>query len=76
MRVVIAEDQALLREGLARLFGDAGHEVVAAVGDADAFRVAIREHELDLAVVDVRMPSSFSDEGFRLLAESSRGTSR
>ena len=65
MRVVIAEDQALLREGLARLFGDARHEVVATVGDADAFRAAIREHEPDLAVVDVRMPPSFSDEGLQ-----------
>jgi len=63
VRVVIAEDQALLREGLARLFGDAGHDVVATVGDVDAFRRAIREHEPDLAVVDVRMPPSFSDEG-------------
>lgn len=63
MRVVIAEDQALLREGLGRLFEDAGHEVVAAVEDADGLRAAVTEHEPDLAVVDVRMPPSFSDEG-------------
>lgn len=63
MRVVIAEDQALLREGLGRLFEDAGHEVVAAVEDADGLRAAVSEHEPDLAVVDVRMPPSFSDEG-------------
>ncbi len=65
MRVVIAEDQALLREGLARLFEDAGHEVVVAVGDADRLRGAVSEHEPDLAVVDVRMPPSFTDEGIR-----------
>jgi DNA-binding NarL/FixJ family response regulator len=66
MRVVIAEDQALLREGLARLFADAGHEVVAAVGDPDRLRAAVSEHEPDLAVVDVRMPPNFTDEGLRV----------
>ena len=65
VRVVIAEDQALLREGLARLFADANHEVVAAVGDADRLRAAVSEHDPDLAVVDVRMPPSFTDEGIR-----------
>lgn len=65
MRVVIAEDQALLREGLRRLFQDAGHEVVAAVDDADRLRAAVSEHEPDLAVVDVRMPPSHTDEGIR-----------
>lgn len=65
MRVAIGEDQVLLREGLARLFVDAGHEVVAAVGDADRLRAAVSEHIPDLAVVDVRMPPSFSDEGIR-----------
>jgi DNA-binding NarL/FixJ family response regulator len=65
VRVVIAEDQALLREGLARLFEDAGHEVVVAVDDADRLRGAVSEHEPDLAVVDVRMPPSFTDEGVR-----------
>lgn len=65
MQVVIAEDQALLREGLARLFADANHEVVAAVGDADRLRAAVSEHGPDLAVVDVRMPPSFTDEGIR-----------
>jgi DNA-binding NarL/FixJ family response regulator len=65
MRVVIAEDQALLREGLRRLFEDAGHEVVAAVGDADRLRAGVSEHVPDLAVVDVRMPPSFKDEGIR-----------
>lgn len=65
MRVVIAEDQALLREGLARLFADAGHEVVVAVENADRLRAVVSEHEPDLAVVDVRMPPSFTDEGIR-----------
>ncbi len=65
MRVVIAEDQALLRDGLARLFEDCGHTVVAAVGDADRLRGAISEHVPDLAVVDVRMPPTHTDEGIR-----------
>jgi DNA-binding NarL/FixJ family response regulator len=65
VRVVVGEDQVLLRAGLARLFADAGHEVVAAVGDADRLRAAVSEHVPDLAVVDVRMPPSFSDEGTR-----------
>ena len=65
MRVVIAEDQALLREGLRRLFEDAGHEVVAAVGDADRLRGAVSEHQPDLAIVDVRMPPTHTDEGIR-----------
>lgn len=65
MRIVIAEDQVLLRDGLRRMFTDAGHEVLMAVGDADSLRAAIGEHEPDLAVVDVRMPPSFTDEGIR-----------
>jgi DNA-binding NarL/FixJ family response regulator len=62
VRVVIAEDQALLREGLRLLFADAGHEVVTAV-DAERLRAAVRTRQPDLAVVDVRMPPTFSDEG-------------
>ena len=65
LRVVVAEDQVLLREGLCRLFIDGGHEVVAAVGDADALRGAVSETGPDLAVVDVRMPPTFNDEGLR-----------
>lgn len=65
MRVVIAEDQVLLRAGLARLFEDAGHEVTAAVGDADALFSAVARDEPDLVVADVRMPPTFSDEGTR-----------
>ena len=65
MRVVIAEDQVLLREGLRRLFEDAGHDVVGTVDDGDRLRAAVSEHEPDLAIVDVRMPPSFTDEGIR-----------
>jgi len=63
VRVVIAEDTALLREGLAGLLTDSGHEVVAKVGDATALLAAVQEHEPDLAVIDVRMPPDYSDEG-------------
>ncbi len=69
MRIVIAEDAVLLREGLAGLLEDAGEEVVARVGDAESALVAIAEHEPDLAIVDVRMPPSYSDEGLVAAAE-------
>ena len=65
MRVLIAEDQALLREGLARLFEDRGHVVVATLADADHLLAAVQEHGPDLVVVDVRMPPTFTDEGTR-----------
>jgi DNA-binding NarL/FixJ family response regulator len=65
VRVVIAEDQALLRAGLARLFEDGGHEVIATVGDADSLVAAVDRDRPDLAVVDIRMPPTFSDEGAR-----------
>jgi DNA-binding NarL/FixJ family response regulator len=65
MRIVIAEDQTLLREGLGRLFLDAGHEVTDMVADADRLRAAVSAREPDLAVVDVRMPPSFTNEGIR-----------
>jgi DNA-binding NarL/FixJ family response regulator len=65
VRVVIAEDQVLLREGLRRLFEDAGHDVIEAVPDADRLRAAVTEHEPDLAIVDIRMPPTFKDEGIR-----------
>jgi len=65
MRVVIAEDSVLLREGLARLLAEAGHEVVAAAGEAEEFLRAVGEHEPDAVVVDVRMPPTFTDEGLR-----------
>jgi DNA-binding NarL/FixJ family response regulator len=68
VRIVIAEDQVLLREGLARLFADAGDDVVASVGDADALLEAVDRERPDLAVVDVRMPPTHTDEGARAAA--------
>lgn len=65
MRIVIAEDSVLLRAGLERLLADAGHEVVAAVGDGDALVAAVDEHRPELALVDVRMPPTHTDEGIR-----------
>ena len=65
MRVVIAEDQALLRDGLSRLLRDNDLDVVAAVGDADELMASIAELQPDLAVVDIRMPPTFRDEGLR-----------
>ncbi|GAA1321062.1 response regulator transcription factor [Brachybacterium sp. NBEC-018] len=65
MRIVIADDAVLLRAGLERLLTDAGHEVVAAVGEATPLLHAVTEHSPDLAVIDVRMPPSFTDEGVR-----------
>jgi DNA-binding NarL/FixJ family response regulator len=69
VRVVLAEDQALLRAGLTRLFEDAGHEVAAAVGDAAGLLDAVAEHAPDLTVVDVRMPPTYTDEGLRAARE-------
>jgi DNA-binding NarL/FixJ family response regulator len=65
MRVVIAEDSVLLREGLTRLLAEAGHEVAAATGDGETFLRAVAEHQPDVVVVDVRMPPTFTDEGLR-----------
>ncbi len=65
MRLVIAEDSVLLREGLARLLVDAGHDVVAATGDAESFLRAVAAQRPDVVVVDVRMPPTFTDEGLR-----------
>jgi DNA-binding NarL/FixJ family response regulator len=65
MRVVIAEDSVLLREGLTRLLTEAGHEVAAAEGDAEQFLRAVAAHPPDAVVVDVRMPPTFTDEGLR-----------
>jgi DNA-binding NarL/FixJ family response regulator len=65
MRVVIAEDSVLLREGLTRLLGEAGHDVLAAAGDAETFLRAVQAHQPDVVVVDVRMPPTFTDEGLR-----------
>ncbi|HEX6454681.1 MAG TPA: response regulator transcription factor [Trebonia sp.] len=65
MRVVIAEDAAVIRAGLAEILSDRGHEIVAAVGDAEGLKKAVAEHQPDIAVVDVRMPPDHTDEGLR-----------
>ncbi|WP_031068309.1 response regulator transcription factor [Streptomyces sp. NRRL WC-3742] len=65
MRLMIAEDSALLREGLVRLLADEGHEVTAAVGDADALLTAVAAAPPEVVVVDVRMPPTHTDEGLR-----------
>ena len=69
MRVVIAEDAAIFRDGLTRLLIDRGHEVPAAVADGTALIAAVAEHRPDVAVVDVRMPPLFTDEGLRAAIE-------
>ncbi|SIO84120.1 response regulator transcription factor [Nocardiopsis sp. JB363] len=61
--VVVADDSILLREGVAGVVGRFGHRVVAAVGDADALEDAVRAHDPDLVVTDVRMPPEYADEG-------------
>ena len=65
LRVVIAEDAVLLREGLVRLLTENGHEVVAVVGDGPSFVDAAITHAPDVSIVDVRMPPSHTDEGLR-----------
>lgn len=65
MRAVIAEDSVLLRVGLIKVLESVGYEVPAAVGDAEALLRAVGEHRPDIAVVDVRMPPGFTDEGVR-----------
>ncbi|MDQ3913424.1 MAG: response regulator transcription factor [Actinomycetota bacterium] len=69
LRVVIAEDSGLLREGLARLLADAGLEVVAKVGDGPGLIAAAEQHRPDIAVVDVRMPPGYRDEGLKAAIE-------
>jgi len=72
IRVVIAEDSALIREGIARLIEESGGTVVAKVGDGDAFVEAVVAHRPDVSVVDVRMPPSQRDEGLRAAIEARR----
>jgi DNA-binding NarL/FixJ family response regulator len=69
MRVAIAEDSVLLREGLARLLADAGFEVVASCESADDLLTAIRDHPPDIAIVDIRLPPTHTDEGLRAALE-------
>jgi DNA-binding NarL/FixJ family response regulator len=65
LRLVVADDSILLREGIARLLVEAGFDVVAQVGNADHLLAAVREHKPDLAITDIRMPPTHTDEGLR-----------
>ena len=76
MQLVIAEDTVLVREGLAGLLEDAGHTVLARVGDAESLLAVVAEHEPDLAIVDVRMPPTYEDEGMKAAAEIRRSHPR
>src|ERR1700754_2147003 len=76
MRVVIADDAVLLREGLMRLVEENRHTVVAAVGDGPALVEAIAEHTPDVSIVDVRMPPTHTDEGLRAAVEARRRVPR
>jgi len=69
VRVVLAEDSTLLREGLVRLLADEGHQVVAAVADAGQLVTAVEEHRPDVVVTDVRMPPTHTDDGLRAALE-------
>ncbi|MER5607406.1 response regulator transcription factor [Micromonospora tulbaghiae] len=69
MRIVLAEDSTLLREGLIRLLADEGHQVVAAAADADQLVAAVDEHRPDAVVTDVRMPPTNTDDGLRAALE-------
>src|SRR5580765_8194000 len=69
LRVVVADDNALLREGIASLLADAGHEVVGRAVDADDLRLKVRSHAPDIAIVDVRMPPGNADDGIVAAAD-------
>lgn len=69
IRVVLAEDGVLLREGLAGLLERFGFQVVAVVGDAEALKTAVAEHAPDLVITDIRMPPGYTDEGLRAAVE-------
>ena len=69
LRIVVADDAVLLREGLVRLLAEDGHEVVAVVGDGPGLVAAVIRHQPDVSVVDVRMPPSHTDEGLRAAIE-------
>ncbi len=69
MRVVLAEDSVLLREGIARILDEAGIEVVGQAGDADDLLRKVRAHKPDVAITDIRMPPSHTDEGLRAAHE-------
>jgi DNA-binding NarL/FixJ family response regulator len=69
VRVVIAEDQVLVREGMVRFFEDAGHEVVASLGDVTRIHETVADTRPDLVVLDIRMPPTFTDEGAKAALE-------
>jgi DNA-binding NarL/FixJ family response regulator len=69
MRVVLADDTVLLREGVARILGDAGFEVVGQAGNADELMLKVRSYSPDVAIVDIRMPPTHTDEGLRAAQE-------
>ena len=69
MRVVLADDSVLLREGIARLLVDAGFEVVGQAGDPDQLMLKVRSYSPDVAIVDIRMPPTHTDEGLRAARE-------
>jgi DNA-binding NarL/FixJ family response regulator len=69
MRVAIAEDSVLLREGVARLLDDAGFEVVAKCGDAKDLMLKVRSYQLDIVIVDIRLPPTHTDEGLQAALE-------
>jgi DNA-binding NarL/FixJ family response regulator len=69
MRLAIAEDSVLLREGLARLLADAGFDVVAQCGSADELMLKVNSYEIDVAIVDIRLPPTHNDEGLRAALE-------
>jgi len=76
VRLIVADDSVLLREGLVRLLAENGHEVVAAVGDGPSFVAAVLENRPDASIVDVRMPPSHTDEGLRAAVEVRRAIPR
>src|SRR5436305_803352 len=69
LRIVVADDDALLREGISSLLQEAGHDVVGRAGDADDLRVKVRSYAPDIAIVDVRMPPGNADDGLVAAAE-------
>src|SRR5690348_16929938 len=69
LRIVVADDNALLREGIASLLAEAGHEVVGRAVDADDLRLKVRSYAPDIAIVDVRMPPGNADDGIVAAAD-------
>ena len=68
MRLVVGEDSVLFREGLVRLLADAGHHVLAAVGDADSMEARVRDLQPDVVIADIRMPPRLESDGARAAA--------